>query len=89
MLSETHTAKKTLYRKVETNIPINETSRPRSTHVSVSDLYFPTIGHRIHEYGKWERGCAVSFLETHKLDLVCSAYNPSFATIAGKKQRHL
>jgi hypothetical protein len=37
-----------LHQKFETNISRNETARPRSQnfciHVSVSDLYFPTIG---------------------------------------------
>jgi hypothetical protein len=44
-------------------------------HVSVSDLYIPRIGLPIliHECRHWERGRAVSFLEIHKSDLLCSA----------------
>jgi hypothetical protein len=39
-------------------------------HVSVSDLYIPTIG--LPNLLNLERGRAVSFLGIHKLDLVCS-----------------
>ncbi len=43
-----HYKDSTVYRKSETNIPRNETERPQSQflyiHVSVSDLYIPTIG---------------------------------------------
>jgi hypothetical protein len=35
---------KTLFREFETNIPRNETAPPRPIYVSVSYLYFPTIG---------------------------------------------
>ncbi len=45
-------------------------------HVSMSDLYIPTIyinRAQIHECGNWERGSAVSFLGIHKSDLLCSA----------------
>jgi hypothetical protein len=53
-------------------------------HVSGSDLYIPSskIGgpivgiyksREVHECGNWEQGRAVSFLGTHKSDLVCSA----------------
>ncbi len=38
----------TIYPKFEKNIPRNETARPQShIHVSVKDLYIPTIGHPI------------------------------------------
>ncbi len=73
-----HTVK-TLYRKFETNIPRNETARPRSNFhipVSVSDLLniFPRSVHsHIHKCGNWERGRAVLFLGIHKSDLLCSA----------------
>ncbi len=43
-------------------------------HVSVSDLYIPTIG-QIHECGHWQRGRAVTFLGIHISDLVCSVHN--------------
>ncbi len=35
-------------------------------HVSVSNLYIPTLCPRIHECGNLERGRAVSFLKIHK-----------------------
>jgi hypothetical protein len=48
------------------------------TRVSVSDLYISTICPtnllQIYECGKWEQGRTVSFLGTHKWDLVCSAH---------------
>jgi hypothetical protein len=43
---------KTLDRKFETNIPKNSFIPNSFIHVSVSDLYIPTIG-QIHECGNW------------------------------------
>ncbi len=53
---------KTLSRKFDTNIPRNETARPRPNsyiHASVSDLYIPTVGLPIllREKRWTDRGC--------------------------------
>ncbi len=34
----------------------------------------------IHECGNWDWGRAVSFLEVHKSDFLCSAWKPSFTS---------
>ncbi len=67
---------KTLYRKCETNIPRNETAQPCSQflHSFICERLWEYINlSQVHECGNWERGRAVSFLGTHKSDLVCSA----------------
>jgi hypothetical protein len=79
----------TVCRKLETNIRRNETARPRSLffyiHVSVSDLYIPTIGLPIlQQENRWtapmnraqiqymnEEIGTVSFLGVHKSDFLC------------------
>jgi hypothetical protein len=66
----------TLGRKFEKKIPEIKLRGlvPNSfIHVSVGDLYIPTIG-QLHECGNWERGRAVTFLGIHTSDLVCSVY---------------
>jgi hypothetical protein len=75
---------KDTYRKFETNIPRNETARPRSQflHSCINlfccskiqaDRSWEYIDRsQIHKCGNWERGRAVSLLGIHQSDLVCS-----------------
>ncbi len=73
---------KTLYRKLETNIPRKETARPRSQFlhsyiyerfIYSQDLYAYLAQQKrwTYECGNGERGRAVSFLGIHKSDLLC------------------
>jgi hypothetical protein len=70
----------TLYLRVkfETNIPRNETVRPRSQFlhscIYAQFIYSHDINcSQIHECGNWELGNAASLLGIHKSDLLCSA----------------